>query len=250
MRNPFEQHYVELSRTTIEHIVAQIAQHGIVTFDGIADEAAAIVLAESIGPVYAHRDSAANGVTRIVAADAPTTPGFRGFTHFGLPVHTDRSVAETPPTCLLFWCETPAEHGGETLLADGRAVYEQLTLRDRAVVTALTRPRSAMFASGDGLYCGAIYERVSPRRIAVRFRNDDLLYVSTTVVDALAALRTTLEAATQSCRLERGQGYLIQNARWLHGRLPFRGARRCGRLLINAAANDEQLRGFLDPCAA
>jgi alpha-ketoglutarate-dependent taurine dioxygenase len=50
-----------------------------------------------------------------------------------IPLHQEMSYLPTVPRLLFFHCETPAAHGGETILADARAVYRALdpAVRDR-----------------------------------------------------------------------------------------------------------------------
>lgn len=43
-----------------------------------------------------------------------------------IPLHQEMSYLPTIPRLLFFHCETPAAHGGETVLADARAVYRAL----------------------------------------------------------------------------------------------------------------------------
>jgi alpha-ketoglutarate-dependent taurine dioxygenase len=251
MTDWFERHAVDLARASREAILERLSVDGIITLEGIDDEAEALRVARRFGTIRVHRDSASNGVTHLVASEQQLeAPGLRGFSQDGLCVHTDRTVAESPPTCLFFWCEVPAEQGGETLLVDGRDVYEKTSLYHPEVFDAVTRPRSAVFASDEAFYCGAIYERVTPERVSVRFRYDELFFMAPPLAQAIPVFRGFIDASTVSFKLGHGQGYILQNTRWLHGRRAFRGSRRCGRLHVDPPARDlSPLQGFL-PCAA
>lgn len=244
----FERYRVDW-RCGANDLMRHLASDGLVTVTGVDGEARALEVARRLGDVRAHRDSAASGITRLEVAGETQAAGFRGFSDAGLFVHTDRSVAKHPPSLLFFWCEIPSEEGGETLLVDGRRVYEKLSMYEPRVFEAVTKPNAAVFASDGVFYCGAIYERLREGRLAVRFRYDELLYMAPPLAEAMPVFRGFLDASQISFRLAAGQGYILQNTRWLHGRRPFRGARRCGRLHIDPHEG-ERLHGFADPLAA
>jgi alpha-ketoglutarate-dependent taurine dioxygenase len=247
MISAFEKFYVDVSKSAAQVISDSLARNGLVTCDGIENEEHALALAASLGEIRSHRDSEPNGVTRVVAAEEPAEAGMRGFSSDGLVLHTDRSVVVEPPPLLFLWCEQPAERGGDTVLVDGLEVYEKLSAHHREIFEAVTKPNSAVFASDQTFYCGSIYQRVAADRICVRFRFDELFYMAPLLAPMIPLFRGFIDASAISFKLERGQGYILQNTRWLHGRRAFAGRRHYGRLHVNPTLNAEQLRGFPDP---
>jgi alpha-ketoglutarate-dependent taurine dioxygenase len=65
----------------------------------------------------------------------------------------------------------------------------------------------------------------------MRFRHDDLARFSPAVISILPQLLELIHARTRRFTLNPGQGYILQNGRWLHGRTAFVGRRQMYRVL-------------------
>jgi hypothetical protein len=67
----------------------------------------------------------------------------------------------------------------------------------------------------------------------IRFRDDRIAVPASASDDqqVVDALRDLVSAATISVRLGPGDGYIVHNHRYLHGRSSFAGDRRLGRML-------------------
>ena len=53
--------------------------------------------------------------------------------HVAIPLHSESAFASTWPMKIAFYCETPAQQGGETPIADSREIYRRIdpAIRDR-----------------------------------------------------------------------------------------------------------------------
>lgn len=67
--------------------------------------------------------------------------------------------------------------------------------------------------------------------MCIRFRQDDLARFSPGVTAVLPELLEVIRTRTVRFKLRAGQGYVLQNGRWLHGRTGFTGRRRMHRIL-------------------
>jgi hypothetical protein len=65
----------------------------------------------------------------------------------------------------------------------------------------------------------------------VRFRQDELARFSPAVTAVLPQLLEAIRRRTIRFALNVGQGYVVQNGRWLHGRSGFDGLREMHRIL-------------------
>jgi hypothetical protein len=71
--------------------------------------------------VFPHPDADVDGVTTITdTGPAGEHPGAAGFSHRGLPAHTDRSGVAVPPSLVMVTCAAGFFTGGAGLLTDGR----------------------------------------------------------------------------------------------------------------------------------
>jgi hypothetical protein len=87
----------------------------------------------------------------------------------------------------------------------------------------LSAPRSALFGGAAG-HLGSVFTRTGGR-LTLRLRLDELAQFSPDVIHWLPALRATIDHHAQTFRLNAGQGYILDNYRWLHGRRAFTGQR-------------------------
>ena len=210
-------------------VVTQLRDHGLVTFSGIQDRTALLAAAARLLAIRPNRDAAADGVTLITAAGDAVAPGYAAFTDKELTPHTDGSSLTIPPGLVMLACLQPAA-GGETCVADGARVLRALAGRCPAAFQALSTPRSAFFGTADG-YLGAICEEAGPGRLRVRLRLDGLARFSPEVSDILPILRAVIAENQETFQLRSGQGLLLNNTRWLHGRQRFVGQRVMLRIL-------------------
>ena len=127
---------------------------------------------------------------------------------------------------------TPAATGGHALLADGAAVLATLLRTHGASAVSKLR-----LCTADGVTVPIVATCGGLTRI--RFRDDRLAAPCSVDGDEglVTALRQAVAAATWSLPLAEGDGYLIHNLRYLHGRTSFTGNRKLVRLLATVRAS-------------
>lgn len=127
-------------------------------------------------------------------------------------------------------CVSPATLGGESLLVDAGRVHDALSRVDPALLSSLSAPRSALFGGAAG-HLGAVFTSTRDGRVAVRFRDDPLVRYRPDITEKLPTLRSTITRHTIKLRLQAGQGFLLSNTRWLHGRTAYTGSRLMHRIV-------------------
>ncbi|MFJ9416707.1 TauD/TfdA family dioxygenase [Streptomyces sp. NPDC101227] len=207
-------------------IAEQLRQSGLVTLDGLATRDAVLAFVSHIMTISPHRDSDPDGLTTI--RDTPRhagRPGFAGLGNGQLAPHTERASLPRPPRLMLLVCSQPADRGGECLLTDGRRVHADLLHHGGGeAADALSRPRTAYFGAGDG-HASQVLTSHRDGRVSIRLRFDALARWSPIVQPHLPDLQAAAHGHQQSLRLSPGQGYLLDNERWLHARTAFVGDR-------------------------
>ncbi len=231
------------TRGGFHHLIERLTESGLVTFD-IPSVDALLDLASALGEIVPHRDSDPRGITRIAAKSLSGAAGYGGFSHRGLPLHTDRSGTPEPPTVLLMLGSTPAEIGGESTLLDGAKLFTTLAEQLPEVLRLLMTPDCMLFGGAGSLLSASVFTQLSNDRIAVRFRFDELGYFRAELVPHIPVLVKLMNELAACFHLERGQGYALQNWRWLHGRTAFSGEREAYRVLVEVPPGSPIQRGF------
>jgi hypothetical protein len=211
-------------------VEADLLRAGVALIDGVAGPLDLLGLARSLGSVVRHRDSRPDGVTTIEDRGAARVAGLAGFTRCTLPPHTDGSGVNEPPGLLLTACGREPLEGGQITLVDGRAVYGELASIATEAIDALHTARSAMFGGADG-HLGSVFTRRADGAITIRLRLDILARFAPVVTPHLPALREAIRRHTLSLSATKGTGYVLDNHRWLHGRLAYEGPRVMYRVL-------------------
>jgi alpha-ketoglutarate-dependent taurine dioxygenase len=218
--------------------------HGIVCLEEI-DEGKLASIVAGLGKTLPHPDADEEGVTKL-GFDSGKAAGLNrlGFSRRALRLHTDRSILSRPPDLLIFWCDRQARSGGQTTLADGKMIYRTLRRRYPFLIEHLENADNFVFRTDCEMRSGAVFERDGDSRRSVRLRLDDLLYVSQPLWEWMGVIADCVEEARLTYKLQPGQGYILQNTRWLHGRQPFFGPRTCKRILVSANEENSALRSF------
>ena len=226
----FSPHYTDiLDPDQQPRVIALLREHGLVTFTGITDRATLASAARKLMSIRPHRDAGPDGVTTITDAQA-ADPGYAAFTDAELIPHIDGTSLPDPPGLLMLTCQQPASHGGDTLLADAACVTATLARQHPAALAALSAPRAACFGTESG-YQGPVCETAGPGRARIRLRLDDLATFSAEVTPVIPLLRAVISQHLQVIQLRAGQGLLVSNTRWLHGRDRYIGPRVMLRIL-------------------
>lgn len=230
----FAEHYVDLrAEGAAARVAAGLWERGLVTLDGLNGHAAVLELAARYLDVTPHRDSDPDGLT--VLHNTHRHAGRSGFAGLGsgsLSPHTERSGLLFPPRLMLVACARPAEEGGASLLTDGRMVYADLALSHPDAVEALSEDSAGLFGGQDGVLA-PVFRHTPDQQITVRLRLDDLVRWHPLVTRHIRALTEALARHQQPLLLDAGEGFLLDNTRWLHARTAFTGPRRVYRALGN-----------------
>ncbi|MFF3088557.1 TauD/TfdA family dioxygenase [Streptomyces nojiriensis] len=228
----FGSHYVDQQAEGADRVIArQVAARGVVMLDGLTSRQAVLDFAQRIMTLMPHPDSDPDGLTTIQNIGlASRQPGLAGLGSGELNAHTERSSVPRPPRLMLLVCLRPAASGGEVLLTDGRAALEDLAATVPAAIEAMSLRGTAFYGDGGG-HPSRIFTPHGGGRISIRFRQDELGQFSPLVSRFLPALRKAIAANENAFALQPGQGYVIDNERYLHARAAFLGPRLCVRAL-------------------
>uniref|UniRef100_A0AAU2K0J3 TauD/TfdA family dioxygenase n=1 Tax=Streptomyces sp. NBC_00049 TaxID=2903617 RepID=A0AAU2K0J3_9ACTN len=212
-------------------IVTQLQTQGLATIEGLMTRTAVLALAQRVMRVVPHRDSDSDELTTIQdIGRRARQPGLGGLGNGELLPHTERSSEPRPPRLMLLVCQRPAATGGDVILTDGQAVRDYLAEHSPAALEALTLPNTAFYGDGGG-HPSQVFTLHPGQRASIRLRQDSLAAFSPLVSVYLPQLRQAIDAVQQRLTLEAGQGYLLDNSRWLHARTAFTGDRVCLRAL-------------------
>ncbi|MFI5929602.1 TauD/TfdA family dioxygenase [Micromonospora sp. NPDC051543] len=150
-----------------------------------------------------------------------------GFTDLALSPHTDRSLHAQPPSVLATLMLTPAMAGGNATLVDGARVLAVVRQHAGDSEIADLRLRTATGRPGP-----AVVE-ISVGHARIRYRDDRIAvpYSTDGRMDLVVAIRRLIAETAQTLHLGAGDGYLVHNHRFLHGRTAFTGDRSLARFL-------------------
>jgi Taurine catabolism dioxygenase TauD, TfdA family len=224
-------------------VTGKLREDGLAVLAGISGRAALTALARELMTIRPHRDAAPDGVT-VITDTGSTAAGYAAFTGGGLVPHTDGTAVPAPPQLLLLACVRPADEGGETLVADGARVAAALAVRHPGALRSLSVPGSAWFGTPADGYLGSVCEPAGPARVRLRLRLDNLARFSPDAACAVPTLREVISAHTTALRLGPGEGVVLCNTRWLHGREPYAGRRVMLRVLGDPLPGTGILPGF------
>jgi hypothetical protein len=239
----FQAHYIDICEPSWRpRAVAELGERGLVTFTGITGHSALVALARQLMTIRPHRDAGPDGVTVITSTQAEDS-GYAGFTDAELIPHTDGSGVPDPPGLLLLACQQPAGEGGKTRIVDGASIISTLAELCPGALRALSAPRAAFFGEA-GSHLGAVVEPAGSGRTRIRLRLDDLAWFSADAANVIPLLRAVIACHTQTFRLCEGEGVLLSNTRWLHGRDSFTGRRIMLRILGDPLPSLGVMPGF------
>lgn len=214
-----------------DEIKKEVDENGIALYK-LASREELIEFSKGFGELLMHRD--ADPDTATVVKHVPEKEGLAGYEGLEagpLRPHTDGSGNDVVPKYITLWCLANSGSGGEATMTDGRAVVEGLLRVSPWVVDELSRPNAVIYKSGDQSYEGpAVWNDDGAWK--VRLRIDSNGYFSAQVTHALSVFREAMAAHTFTFPLDPGDGYVIDNERYLHGRRAFSGSREMLRTLM------------------
>ncbi|MFB6557512.1 TauD/TfdA family dioxygenase [Streptomyces sp. NPDC056400] len=212
-------------------VAEEVAAAGMALVSGLTTRTRVLDFAARLMVLEPHRDSDSDGLTtlRNIGVRAQR-PGLGGFGTGELLPHTERSGISAPPRLMLLVCLQPAPSGGAVRLSDGRAVHAHLAATALEALEAMSRPRTAFYGNGGG-HPSSIFTPHPDGRVTLRLRQDELAQFSPLVQPFLPQLRQAIGTVQQRFDLRAGEGYVIDNERFLHARTAFDGNRVCLRAL-------------------
>ncbi|KAL2852256.1 hypothetical protein BJX68DRAFT_275060 [Aspergillus pseudodeflectus] len=214
--------------TSLEAIQEDFYNKGVAFIEG-CDEESLTKLAHQFGDIVRPRNEV-NGAGISNIRFAPSLAG-KGYSSEELYFHTDRSGWERPPRIIMSTLTRKSTAGGESLLADTTRIIKDVKEQGDGLYELLTSLKHASFRSDDGVFVPRpIFDESSG---LFRFRFDDNIQLSASLVVRFQQLLDILYRNSFAVALQDGQGYLLDNHRFLHGRTSFTGAREMLRALVN-----------------
>ncbi|MGI5233778.1 TauD/TfdA family dioxygenase [Actinoallomurus sp. CA-142502] len=217
-----------------------LATCGLVMFTGLRDRNHLLRVARRLVTIRPHRSAGADGVS-VIADRADQRSGYTAYSTAALPPHTDGTAMPNPAHLIILACQEQAGAGGESLAIDGQAVYRTLAAEYPSELKELCRPNSAVF---NGLR-SSVFAQLNDGRVVVRCRFDELVQYDPAVASILAIFKAVIAKHTETVRLRPGEGYIIDNSRWAHGRAQFTGTRVMLRVLGDPLPDARLPLGFM-----
>jgi Taurine catabolism dioxygenase TauD, TfdA family len=229
---------------SLSQVADTLRQQGIVMLSGLTDRATLLRSGRSLMTISLHRDSDSEGVTTIERRFSTAIGSLSGFTDRELVPHTDGSAVAEPPRILMLACVRRPRSGGQVVLVDGCGLYQEIAESDPPMLDALRAPRSAYFGGGSG-HLSSVFQDLGGHRVAVRLRFDNLIRFSPAASLYVGKLRELVRERAITLDLAVGEGYVLLNDRWLHGRRRFVGDRAMLRLIGDPSPEHQVAPGFL-----
>eukprot|EP01040_Poterioochromonas_malhamensis_P000569 gene569-609_t len=165
-----------------------------------------------------------------------------GYSSKALPLHTDRSAKKNPPDILICVVEKQSSIDGESTLCDGKQVAEHVKSENPEFFHSLLTT-SVHFQFKDGSLSAPLLEEKNGV-FSWRLRQDAQIFLPLALVEHWKYFLQVLAQFTCTLRFEEGEGYVLNNRRWFHGRNSFEGERRVIRLLITGFEGKKLVQGF------
>lgn len=121
--------------------------------------------------------------------------------------------------------------GGESLLADTSLILNEVKKRGDGLYELLTDAKNSSFRSDDGVFVPRpIFDEKSGM---FRFRFDDGIQISPALVLRFQQMYDIFYHNSFAIGLQEGQGYFLNNHKFMHGRTSFTGSRELLRALVH-----------------
>ncbi|KAL4926815.1 HAD-like domain-containing protein [Aspergillus undulatus] len=216
------------SPSDIQSIKEEFFEKGLTFLEGFNEETLC-QLASQFGDIVRPRNEKTNGSGISNIRFDPSLVG-KGYSSEELYFHTDRSGWEQPPRILVSNLKSKSTEGGASMLADTSRILKEIKQHD-GFYELLTDSKHSSFRSDDGVFVPRpIYDESTG---LFRFRFDDGIQLSASLVIRFPLLLDIMCRNSFAVPLQQGQGYLLDNHRFLHGRTSFTGSRELLRALVN-----------------
>ncbi|MEZ4753287.1 MAG: TauD/TfdA family dioxygenase [Bdellovibrionota bacterium] len=216
---------VDMTSVQIRQLVATLADFGFVLLKTDSWETKSkdfLMLEELLGQIIYHPRSEEDG--RVVITEKPGFEKFIGTTSLPQYPHTDGAYLDAPPEIVALHCVREIYDGGDSLLIDGKSLYQEISKCHPEYLTMLMRPDAfTITRAGETSKRPLFFSKGCRTRLA--FRTGDLVAVvpHPECAKAFAAVEEyALRRENQlRLRLESGDILICDNTRMLHGRLGF-----------------------------
>ena len=189
-------------------------------------------IVNEIGMPRYHPHANTNGVTRIETRKKIAGHSTLAFSSGELKLHTDGSAVQEPPKYVALACLRQCRSGGYSLFSDGWRALAFLRRKHPEHIEVLSEKKNFVFGHGNEAFNAPIIDLSGPSP-SVRFRQDVGLRATADAEKSLRVFAETLEHFQIVRRLRKGEAYIVDNHRWLHGRSAYKGARVMLRLLFD-----------------
>ncbi|SEG69967.1 Taurine dioxygenase, alpha-ketoglutarate-dependent [Thermomonospora echinospora] len=194
------------------------------------------------GRPYDHPHQSAPGITLIRARHTRPPAGLSGFTRDRLALHTDRATCAEPPAVVATLVLAAPRAGGQALLADSARVLTAWSRRRRLS----TARRSAFLETRKGRTLRPLIDSAPTGGVRIRFRDDGIARPAAMGPAGEEFIGELKRLCSRPVVLDLGpgEGYLIDNYRYLHGRRSFVGERTVVRFLATPGPDHTIPFGF------
>lgn len=230
----------------VDPILSELANTGFVLIDGLKTIEDFATLSKKLGDVIQHRDSNhPSGIITLRPTAGVSRETFKGYTRKEQYLHTDGTMVTRPADIVALMCEKQSAQGGESIFLDAQILYEKLALEEPQLLAALFEEGAAMFGEkAEGIFYKPILKEVTDKFLTISFRYDKLVIFSEKIQKKLKQLLQFMDSGMLTVRLKPGQGYVINNHRYIHGRRKFYGDRVIHRAQIHARPGNQMPLGF------
>lgn len=156
-----------------------------------------------------------------------------GYTNLGLNLHTDRSGLPTPPRFIAGCLSIKSKSGGTSTFSDGLKTFEELKNKNPSLISVFSVEGSVVIRRKSNFLPTQLFSIDDNRPSTIRFRNDNDIYIRPDDLPRFRELIDFFDKNMFSINLDEGDGYIIDNHRYLHGRTSFEGTRQFQRLLMD-----------------
>jgi hypothetical protein len=217
----------------LSDIRKQFKENGIIFLREISSNSAAIDIANLLGLIVENLDADNYGITEISNTKrGHNKKNSAAYTSQELHLHTDRSPIAKPPTFVMNWICVKDCVGGESTLADGNKIFEYINTEHPEYVDALTNTDVACFSDGIDTFIGSIFTFNEQNNLETRFRYDKCSFFKLESSKEIKFFKDSANKLAYVIDFDVGEGYILNNKRWLHGRKSFKGYRMIRRIHI------------------
>ncbi|KAL4934976.1 hypothetical protein BDV06DRAFT_141358 [Aspergillus oleicola] len=213
----------------LQRIKEEFFEKGVTFLEGFNEKTLA-QLASQFGDIVRPRNEKTSGSGISSIRFDPSLVG-KGYSSEELYFHTDRSGWERPPRILVSNLKSKSTDGGASMLADTSRIIQEIKDQGGGFYELITDSKHSSFRSDDGVFVPRpIFNEVTS---LFRFRFDDGIQLSASLVIRFPQLLDIMYRNSFAVPLQQGQGYFVDNHRFLHGRTSFTGARELLRALVD-----------------